>query len=84
MDVTTNSYSIYCSDAVSRGEVRMDWGMITFKDSHRPLCTLNAGTTLDFIRFNDAGYPTPKKKEGQQKQNTVNKSVYIVARCSLQ
>jgi hypothetical protein len=60
----------------------MDWAMFTFEDSRRHRGTLNAGMILGFIRFNDCGYPTPKKKEGQQPQNTIDNSLYVVARCS--
>jgi hypothetical protein len=42
-------------------------------------CRNNTG----FIRFDDYGYPNPKKKESIQPQNTVDKLVYAVRRTTI-
>ena len=59
---TFRSYNVYCVNVGSCEEVYMDLAMFIFEDNHQPPGTLNTGRILGFIWFNNARYPTPKKR----------------------
>ena len=60
----------------------MDSGLFTRKDDNRPINTLNDGTILGFIIFNDEMFPTPCRTKADAFVTSVDQTFYVVARCS--
>ena len=84
IDVTTAKDVLYRSDTSFRGTPWHDWGLFYFKDTMKPVNSINMGMILGFVRFDTPGFPTPNNKALYPSgipESVVDREGYVIARC---
>ena len=77
-DVTTNKDVTYRSDTNFRGREWVDWAFLHFHGSSKKSNEVNIGRIVGFFKFENSGFPTPKRLEEMSGRSKYDGTTYVV------